>query len=278
MMWSNCLPIQIKEFHHKPSSAPAQQPLPQQQPLAAHAAAAIAAATADNSRPFTPSSLAQVIKRSTVDIIIKTSVAVADTVAVAGAAAVGTISASGLTSSDDLQYSSRSKYGEYELEKIKMQSRMTLDPLNAPITTTITDWTDDVPKVTNTRLSMVSSEAAICLLSEIVCENDEDLRPHLSQLLHISALNLDSCNPKVCSESCELLQYLLYNLSFKMLEVNSLSESKAVYSSDYARVAGVIGFLQEVNGNRVWEWELPTLSHPWISSAGSVAAFVQIGM
>jgi len=105
----------IKEWHHRAAQAPVQQPLPLQQPLAARAAAAIAAETADSSKPFTASSFAQAIKRSTVDIILKTGVAVVDTVAVAGAAAVGTISASGLVDIlDDDPRMSRSKYGEYD--------------------------------------------------------------------------------------------------------------------------------------------------------------------
>lgn len=276
--------MQIKEFHHKPASAPTQQPLPQQQPLAAHAAAAIAAATADSSKPFTPSSFAQAIRRSTVDIIIKTGIAVADTVAVAGAAAVGTISASGLAFSDDVMTSGRTRYGEYELNKV-LHSSSHSDPISEPIkfTRRRDSSTRQIgklfPRNHKKRSSMSLPEGAICLLSEIVCENDEDLRPHLPGLLHIATLHLDSCNAEVCHEACQMLQYLLYNLSFKILENNPTDESKAIYSSEYARVAGVIGYLQDVPwGERIWDWELPTLAQPWITSAGSVAAFVQIGM
>jgi hypothetical protein len=140
------------------------------------------------------------------------------------------------------------------------------------------DHLQPIPRIIEKRRFLSSQEGALCLLSEIVSENDEYLRPHLAELLHIAVLQLDSCNEQVCHESCQILQFLLYNLSYKILETNSKHDDP-VYSSDYARVAGVIGFLQSVpEGERIWDWELPTLTYPWISSAGSVAAFVQIGM
>ena len=269
----------IKEFHHKAAYAPQQQPLPLQQPLAARAAAAIAAETADVSKPFTASSFAQAIKKSTVDIILKTGVAVADTVVVAGAAAVGTISASGLVSTDDNQKLLRSKarYGEYLEDMQESSSRM--DALRGRHSKLDMRENSEppVPSISRKRTALSSQEGSLCLLSEIVSENDEFLRPHLAELLHIAVLQLDSCNELACFEASQMLQFLLYNLSFKILETNSKENNVAVYSSEYARVAGVIGFLQSVpKGERIWDWELPTLSHPWIASAGSVAAFVQI--
>lgn len=271
--------FQIREFHHKQASAPVQQPLPQQQPLAAHAAA-IVAATADGSKPFTASSFAQAIKRSTVDIIIKTGIAVADTVAVAGAAAVGTISASTLSSADEY-HSSRVKYGEYMIDVSDRQEERFSDPLDGQVSKLIPQDDNGFAQVaskTNPNIAMSHSEGAICLMSEIVCENDEELRPHLPELLHIATLHLDSCNSEVRHEACLLLQYVLYNLSFKILHSNSSLDERSSYSLEYARVAAVIGFLQSVpKGEKIWDWELPTLSHPWVRSAGSVAAFVQIG-
>ena len=298
----------IKEWHHRAAHAPAQQPLPQQQPLAVRAAAAIAAETADENKPFTASSLAQAIKRSTVDIILKTGVAVVDSVAVAGAAAVGTISASGLGDILDEDSKSsrfnRAKYGEYDNDDVGSafqelgmarvgnllrhsslgQAASPNTPnhgihLNLESTNEEDEQSVPVPKISKQRTALSSQEGALCLLSEIVSENDEYMRPHLARLLHIAILQLDSCNRQACHEACQLLQFLLYNLSYKILETNAKdgSSNKAVYTSEYARVAGVIGFLQSVPaGDRAWDWELPTLAHPWISSAGSVAAFVQI--
>lgn len=271
----------IKEWQHKAAYAPVQQRLRSLQPLAARAAAAIAAETGDSSKPFTASSFAKVIKRSTVDLILKTGVAVADTVAVAGAAAVGTISASTIgMSDDDIKFiRSRTKYGEYDVEDSQDlssfdvlqnnqgKSRGSKDP----------DPGQAVPRILEQRRSLSSQEGSLCLLSDIASENDEHLRPHLPELLHIAVLQLDSCNELACHEACQLLQFLLYNLSYKILELNSKENKKAVYSSEYARVAGAIGFLQQVpKGGRIWDWELPTLSHPWVKSAGSVAAFVQL--
>jgi len=296
----------IKEWHHRAAQALAQQPLPQQQPLAARAAAAIAAETADESQPFTASSFAQAIKRSTVDILLKTGVAVVDTVAVAGAAAVGAISSSGLVDilDEDSKLSrwNRAKYGEFDNDDAgpagdrvgnllrhsslaqatspNSNSNSNLSPsgVSSP-TNEGYEHVVPVPMISKHRMALSSQEGALCLLSEIVSENDEYIRPHLARLLHIAVLQLDSCNRQACHEACQLLQFLLYNLSYKILETNSKdgSSNKAVYTSDYARVAGVIGFLQSLpEGERAWDWELPTLTHPWISSAGSVAAFVQI--
>lgn len=292
----------IKEWHHRAAYAPVQQPLPQQQPLAARAAAAIAAETADSSKPFTASSFAQAIKRSTVDIILKTGVAVVDTVAVAGAAAVGTISSSVLVDLlDEDSRTSRAKYGEYENDE-GLASQVSLEAGMSRVgnllrhsslskgargvnfslengEVTGIEGEQLVPKLSNHRTVLSSQESALCLLSEIVSENDEHMRPHLARLLHIAVLQMDSCNGQARREACQLLQYLLYNLSFKILESNSKdsNSNRAVYTSDYARVAGVIGYLQSLPaGERAWEWELPTLARPWITSAGSVAAFVQI--
>lgn len=271
----------IKEWHHRATYSPAQQRLPLQQPLAARAAAAIAAETSDLSKPFTASSFAQVIKRSTVDLILKTGVAVADTVVVAGAAAVGTISASGLGIIDDEDKfnRSRTKYGEYDPENLQEMSRMdfTENSQNEFKICRNTNSELPVPRIISKRIALNSQEASLCLISDIASENDEHLRPHLPELLHIAVLQLDSCNELACDEACQLLQFLLYNLSYKILETNSKENKKAVYSSEYARVAGAIGFLQQVpKGERIWDWELPTLSHPWVRSAGSLAAFVQI--
>jgi hypothetical protein len=273
----------IKEWHHRAAQAPSQQPLPLQQPIAARAAAAMAAETASSSQPFTPSSFAQAIKKSTLDIILKTGVAVADTVAVAGAAAVGTISASGLVDLiDEESKSRRVKYGEYDNDDSQDIGLSRVDNLLRHSSLSKGALPNDgeeqpIPKLSGYRTALSPQEGAVCLLSEIVSENDEYLRPHLARLLHVSVLQLDSCNALVCHEACQLLQFLLYNLSYKILENNSKENSKAVYSSDYARVAGVIGYLQGLpSGERIWEWELPTLSHPWIGSAGSLAAFVQI--
>lgn len=269
----------IKEWQHKAAHAPIQQRMRSLQPLAARAAAAIAAETEDSSKPFTASSFAKVIKRSTVDFILKTGVAVADTVVVAGAAAVGSISSSTIGISDNGEKFSRSrtKYGEYDVEESHDMSRMEILQNGRFQLISNADSEQVIPKVMERRTSLSSQEGSLCLLSDIASENDEHLRPHLPELLHIAVLQLDSCNELACHEACQLLQFLLYNLSYKILETNSKGHSKAVYSSEYARVASAIGYLQQVpRGGRIWDWELPTLSHPWVKSAGSVAAFVQI--
>ena len=157
------------------------------------------------------------------------------------------------------------------------------------------------------RTALTRPEVALCLLSEVACEQDEELRPHLPALLHVAVLHADSTNPFVRQEACQILQYLLYSLACKPLEAqghasgagggggggggltgvgSNISNNNGVNgsgggdnyaSSDYARVAGVIGYLQSLNNEAVWAWELPTLAQPWVTSAGYVAAFVQLG-
>lgn len=283
-----CYSMQIKEFHHKAEVAPVQQPLPQQQPLAAHAAAFVAAATASSSKPLTPASIALAIKRSTVDLIVKTGVAVADTVAVAGAAAVGTISASGLTTPSGMPRGSRASvemgaaplystpekgaapgvggygysYGNPSHRASSHAEALLSSPQPLP-----------PPPQRNV---LTRPEAALCLLSEIACERDEELRQHLPTLLHVAVLHADSTNALVRQEACQLMQYLLYCLACRQLE-GQPAVGSAGPSADYARVSGVIGYLQSLNGEPLWEWDLPTLQQPWAASAGYVAAYVQIG-
>ncbi|KAH7623253.1 hypothetical protein Ndes2526B_g01675 [Nannochloris sp. 'desiccata'] len=350
--------IRIKEFHNKSSSAPLQQPLPQQQPLAVHAAAAVAAATASSSNhPLTPTSIAMAIKRTTLDLIVKTGAAVVDTVAVAGAAAVG-ISSGGLSTPGSMPRGTRSSidqgnnfpsskntsgytgtirsgvgpmaagagyyqptsgvlsggdaggvYSSSSLEQQGAPSRATPQQQQRPDTVdmspggiTTTAATPEMLSPPPPRNFLTRPEVALCLLSEVACEKDEELRQHLPALLHIAILHADSTNPLVRQEACQLVQYLLYSLACKPLEgrngrggggnnnsngagggfsqafggLGGARNSNSAPSTDYARVAGVIGYLQSLGGEALWNWELPTLAQPWVPSAGYVAAFVQI--
>ena len=299
--------MQIKEFHHKASSAPLQAPLPRQQPLAAHAAAAVAAATSGSSRHLTPASIAQAIKRSAVDLVIKTGVAVADTVAVAGAAAVGTFAAQGLSAPDNMPIglprdnivssNTAGPHGGYSMQSDAFgtpfmdrgfgATQRDDDSIDVPLS-------PSAPEPPRARLALTRPEVALCLLSEIACERDEEFRPHLAQLLHVAVLNIDSINPVVRIEASQLLQHVLYSLSYRQLEsqyVVTNVQARKIYvmvpedmfrddgevSSEYARVTGIIGYLQSMVGESLWNWELPTLARPWITSAGYVAGFVQIG-
>ncbi len=350
--------IRIKEFHNKSSSAPLQQRLPQQQPLAVHAAAAVAAATAHSSNnPLTPTSIALAIKRSTLDLIVKTGAAVVDTVAVAGAAAVG-ISSGGLSTPGSMPRGTRSSIdpgnfppggstssstagggytgtirsgvgpmaagasyyqtntggggygsgipsslesqGGLPQQQTQQQAETTPGVSSSPGGITTTATTPEMLSPPPPRNSLTRPEVALCLLSEVACEKDEELRQHLPALLHVAILHADSTNPLVRQEACQLLQYLLYSLACKPLEgrngrgggglgggVNNngggfnqafggASNGNNASNTDYARVAGVIGYLQSLGGEALWAWELPTLAQPWVPSAGYVAAFVQI--
>lgn len=326
---------QIKEFHNKASSAPVQQRLPQQQPLAVHAAAAVAAATASSSKPLTPASIALAIKRSTLDLIVKTGAAVVDTMAVAGAAAVG-ISSGGLTTPGNMPRGSRAQSmtgptghgpgghmnSTYRSHSMTEGGRVSSGygattgaggPMGSAAGTGFSDHSNSyqqsftsplagqAPSASGStglelaappppRTTMTRPEVALCLLSDVAYERDEELRPHLSALLHMAVLHADSTNPTIRQEACQLLQYLMYTLACKPLEGQGLGGgggnaagpglgggANGAPSADYARVAGVIGYLQSLGGEPLWAWELPTLAQPWVTSAGYLAAFVQLG-
>lgn len=132
------------------------------------------------------------------------------------------------------------------------------------------------------RSTLTRPELALCLLSEIACERDEELRQHLPVLLHMAVVHADSTSSTVRQEACQLLQYLLYSLVSKHMEGQKSGGGGgggggAVATAEYARVAGVIGYLQASEGKALWSWELPTLKEPLVASAGYVAAFVQLG-
>jgi hypothetical protein len=274
-------PPQIREFHHQLEAAPPQQPLPRQQPLAAHAAAVVAAATAaaGSSKPLTPTSIALAIKRSTLDLIIKTGVAVADTVAVAGAAAVGSISASGLTTPGAVPRApsaSERASGRYAGAPAAPAPDPAAAAYAPPTSPRPQSPLEPPPPPPPPRAALTRPELALCLLSEIACERDEELRPHLAPLLHVAVLHADSACATVRLEACQLLQYLLYSLACKPLESQAQGAAAPGPAGDYARVSGVIGYLQSLGGEPLWPREQPTLAHPWVPSAGFVAAFVQL--
>lgn len=68
-------------------------------------------------------------------------------------------------------------------------------------------------------------ELALCLLSELAYEHDEDFRVHLPLLLHVVALNADSSDAIVRMESCQLLIYLLHSLSCRHLAAQAHGEA-----------------------------------------------------
>lgn len=229
------------------------------------------------------------IKRSTVDLIIKTGAAVADTVAVAGAAAVGISSSGGLSTPGAISR------GNVATRPTSHQPTPPPPPSPPPFGLSGTPrgsrakssldanyrphYRAPLPTAPKQRMSLTRSEVALCLLSEIACERDEELRPHLSLLLHLAVLNIDSPNPLVRHEARQMLLYLLYSLAYKPLEGQATAAGPSLPPPEYARVAGMIGYLQALptEGNDpLWSWELPTLAEPWVPSAGYVAVFVQL--
>lgn len=152
-------------------------------------------------------------------------------------------------------------------------------------------------------------ELALCLLSEIAYEHDEEFRQHLPTLLHVSrrelvpavvghtarllllcacmlakmsphfsalqvaTLNSDSSDPVVRQESSQLLVFLLYSLACKHLE----AQAGGAATHEYARISGLIARLQALHGQPLWRREQPTLALPLVASSVTVAGFVQAG-
>ena len=141
------------------------------------------------------------------------------------------------------------------------------------------------------------------LLSEIAIEQDEDFRPHLHVLLHITTLNsgsvaksveacpflsdyrrseniffflwdrADSSSVLVRKESAHLMTFLLYSLALK-----HLTSSADRHSTEFGLLTNFIESLQCKEGEPLWPRERPTLNNPFIPSASMVAAFVNKGM
>ena len=116
-------------------------------------------------------------------------------------------------------------------------------------------------------------ELALCLLSEIAYEHDEEFRRHLPTLLHVATLVADSGDLVVREEGSQLLIYLLYSLACKHLEAQAGGTS----APEYTRVSRLIARLQALHGQPLWRREQPTLLQPLVASSLSVAAFVQAG-
>jgi hypothetical protein len=113
---------------------------------------------------------------------------------------------------------------------------------------------------------------ALSLLVEVAYEQDEELRQHLPQLLHLCLISADSPNPLVRRDSQQLLVYLLFSLSLKHLESGG-----APPSPECQGVAEVVSQLQGRLGQQLWPREQPSLAQPLVPSAAAVAVFVQTG-
>jgi len=122
-----------------------------------------------------------------------------------------------------------------------------------------------------TSVRMVArSHVALSLLTELACELDEELRPHLPVVLHVAVVNSDNDNPSVRQECTRIMIYLLYSLACKHLEAQG-----DINGPLYAKVSAVISYLQSLEGRQLWEKEQATLTTPFVQSAGLVRSFVQ---
>lgn len=123
---------------------------------------------------------------------------------------------------------------------------------------------------TNSVRMVARSHVALSLLTELACELDEELRPHLPVLLHVAVVNSDNDNPSVRQECTRIMIYLLYGLACKHLEAQGDTSGPL-----YAKVSAVISYLQSIAGRQLWEKEQATLTTPFVQSAGLVRSFVQ---
>ena len=154
-------------------------------------------------------------------------------------------------------------------------------------------------------------ELALCVLSELAYEHDEDFRVHLPLLLHVVALNADSGDAAVRLESCQLLVYLLHSLACRHLAAQASGEgapprlaalhcwrpacrarvklcrmgpwnqwTRPIFpagtsSPEYLKASGLITRLQTLHGQPLWPREQPSLAAPQVESGASVAVFAQ---
>ncbi|KAI8469209.1 MAG: cell morphogenesis central region-domain-containing protein [Monoraphidium minutum] len=91
------------------------------------------------------------------------------------------------------------------------------------------------------RALVTRPELALCLLTEVAYEHDEDFEGHLALLLHVVVLSMDSDEPLVAGA---------------------------------AQVTQLIQYLQSLRGRRLWPNEDPTLPRPSPDSAAALGSLV----
>lgn len=77
----------------------------------------------------------------------------------------------------------------------------------------------DLPTSPALRALVTRPELALCLLTEVAYEHDEDFSGHLALLFHVALLCLDHEEPVVAQHAQQLLVNSLYSLSARYLEL-----------------------------------------------------------
>eukprot|EP00798_Chlamydomonas_sp_ICE-L_P017184 gene17184-23501_t len=112
--------------------------------------------------------------------------------------------------------------------------------------------------------SSVRPELALCLLTEVAYEHDEDFRTHLALLFHCCVDASGSTVPLLCGHGQQLLVNLLYSLSARHVEAqqqNTYDEDGTNEGTDCTQVLELVRYLLPTQGRRLWLHEDCGLRH-----------------
>ncbi|CAG9464766.1 unnamed protein product [Pedinophyceae sp. YPF-701] len=116
------------------------------------------------------------------------------------------------------------------------------------------------------RTVLSRAELALCLLSEIAYEHDEDFGNHLPLVLHLALICMDSENPTVFQHCQHLTLNMVYSLSAAQSEKQTMD--------DYAKATKLIKHLQSIRGRRMWAHQSTPLTGDITSSETSLSSLV----
>ncbi|WIA40102.1 hypothetical protein OEZ86_013510 [Tetradesmus obliquus] len=115
-------------------------------------------------------------------------------------------------------------------------------------------------------------ELALCLLTEVAYEHDEDFSSHLALLCHSCLLLVDHEEALVAGAAAQLLVHVLYSLSARQLELRQ-EEGGHV---ECLQATHLIKYLQSMKGRRLWAYEdLALGQQQQLPSATALAGMVQ---
>eukprot|EP00850_Spirogloea_muscicola_P016988 SM000142S00502 [mRNA] locus=s142:28293:45159:+ [translate_table: standard] len=115
---------------------------------------------------------------------------------------------------------------------------------------------------------------ALILLAEIAYENDEDFRPHLPLLFHVTFVSMDSTQAIVLEHCQQLLVNLLYSLAGRHLELYDGSDRGDGEYKQQASVVSLIKYVQSKKGSLMWEVEHATPARTALPSASLLSSLV----
>eukprot|EP00775_Hariotina_reticulata_P013221 gene13221-13351_t len=118
-------------------------------------------------------------------------------------------------------------------------------------------------------------ELALCLLTEVAYEHDEDFSSHLALLCQVSLLLVDHEEQLVAAAAQQLLINCLYSLSARQLELVCQAQEDG-QQVECLQATHLIKYLQSMKGRRLWSYEdLSLHTQQELPSAVALAGLVQ---